>query len=207
MRLYRLVGVLRGVFKYLELLTDLVAKGAQDEILYNEVVAFLNNELSIVLPEISEGDKYQILIDKLNRPIRLCGMVKNEGEPGGGPYIIEDNDGSTSLQILEAAQLDMKNPQVAKFVSESSHFNPVDVVCSTKNYRGEKFDLPEYVDPQTGFISSKSYEGRTLKAQELPGLWNGSMSNWNTVFVEVPLITFNPVKTVFDLMRAEHRAK
>jgi hypothetical protein len=167
----------------------------------------LEKELSIVLPEASQTDKYQVLIDKLNRPIRLCGMVKNEGEPGGGPYIIEDNDGSTSLQILEAAQLDMKNPQVAKFVSESSHFNPVDVVCSTKNYKGEKFDLPEYVDPQTGFISSKSYEGRTLKAQELPGLWNGSMSNWNTVFVEVPLITFNPVKTVFDLMRAEHRAK
>ena len=203
----KLIQLRNKIFKYLELLTDLVSKGAQDEILYNEVVAFLEKELSIVLPEASQVDKYQILIDKLNRPIRLCGMVKNEGEPGGGPYIIEDNDGSTSLQILEAAQLDMKNPQVVKFVSESSHFNPVDVVCSTKNYKGEKFDLSEYVDPQTGFISSKSYEGRTLKAQELPGRWNGSMSNWNAVFVEVPLITFNPVKTVFDLMRAEHRAK
>lgn len=203
----KLIELREKIFRYLELLTDLVEKGAQDDSLYREVVAFLKDELSIELPQTSEADKYQILIDKLNRPIRVCGMVKNEGEPGGGPYIIEENDGASSLQILEGAQLDMNNPHVVKCVKEASHFNPVDVVCSTKNFKGEKFDLPKYVDPQTGFISSKSYEGRTLKAQELPGLWNGSMSNWNTLFVEVPLITFNPVKTVFDLMRAEHRAK
>ncbi len=199
---------LRGkIFEYIALLSELVANNSKNEQLYEEVVKFLEEELSISLPALSEDEKYQFVINKLNRPIRVCGMVKNEGEPGGGPYIVKDNDGSTSLQILEAAQLDMNDPQTVKFVSESSHFNPVDVVCSTKNHLGEKFNLPDFVDPQTGFISSKSYEGRTLKAQELPGLWNGSMSNWNTVFVEVPLITFNPVKTVFDLLRAEHRAK
>ena len=121
-------------------------------------------------------------------------------------YIVYDADGSTSLQILEGAQLDMNDQATVAMLKGSTHFNPVDVVCCTVDYLGRKFDLQRFVDPETGFISHKSYEGRPLKAQELPGLWNGSMSNWNTVFVEVPLITFNPVKTVLDLLRPEHQA-
>lgn len=131
-------------------------------------------------------------------------MVRNTGEPGGGPYIIKDADGSTSLQILEAAQIDMTNESYKKMVKGSTHFNPVDIVCSTVDHHGEPFNLSRFVDPETGFISEKSYEGRALKAQELPGLWNGAMSQWNTIFVEVPLVTFNPVKTVIDLLRPEH---
>ena len=146
-----------------------------------------------------------MLLDKLNRPVRVCGMVKNEGEPGGGPYIIEESDGTTSLQILEGAQIDPNNKQAQKALSRATHFNPVDLVCAVKDYRGRKFNLMEYLDPKTGFISSKSYKGRKLKAQELPGLWNGSMSNWNTQFVEVPITTFNPVKTVLDLLRPMHK--
>ena len=136
---------------------------------------------------------------------KLEEMVKNEGEPGGGPYIIEESDGTTSLQILEGAQIDPNNKQAQKALSRATHFNPVDLVCAVKDYRGRKFNLMEYLDPKTGFISSKSYKGRKLKAQELPGLWNGSMSNWNTQFVEVPITTFNPVKTVLDLLRPMHK--
>ena len=133
-------------------------------------------------------------------------MVRNEGEPGGGPFIIAEEDGSTSLQILEKAQLDSSNPAVLKAAAESTHFNPVDLVCCTIDHKGVKYNLPDYVDPSTGLISEKSYQGRVLKAQELPGLWNGSMSRWNTLFVEVPLSTFNPVKTVLDLGRPAHKA-
>ena len=122
----------------------------------------------------------------------------------GGPYIINEDDGSTSLQILEAAQIDKSDASSADKMKHSTHFNPVDLVCFVKDYKGCKFDLKNYTDPKTGFISEKSYEGKTLRAQELPGLWNGSMSNWNTQFVEVPLITFNPVKTVLDLLRPQH---
>ena len=132
-------------------------------------------------------------------------MVKNVGEPGGGPFIIKEEDGTTSLQILESVQLNPNDPKVMEMFHSGTHFNPVDLVCSLKDYKGEKFDLPAFVDPKAGFISSKSYEGRALKAQELPGLWNGAMSDWNTIFVDVPLITFNPVKTIFDLLRKEHR--
>ena len=142
---------------------------------------------------------------KLDRPIRVCGMVRNEGEPGGGPFIIRDKDGSTSLQILEAAQIDKSNAHAMQALSSATHFNPVDLVCCLRNHEGKKFDLLEHVDEETGLISMKSFQGRELKALELPGLWNGSMSDWNTLFVEVPVETFNPVKTVLDLLRPAHQ--
>jgi hypothetical protein len=142
---------------------------------------------------------------KLNRPIRVCGMVKNTGEPGGGPFWIEESDGSRSLQILETAQIDLNDPESKKHFQASTHFNPVDLVCGTRDYQGNSFDLMKYRDMQTGFITEKSKSGRDLKALELPGLWNGAMAGWNTLFVEVPLLTFNPVKTVNDLLRDEHQ--
>lgn len=142
---------------------------------------------------------------KLNRPIRVCGMVKNTGEPGGGPFWIKEDDGSQSLQILETAQIDLEDPKSKAFMEASTHFNPVDLVCGTRSYTGENFDLMKYRDMKTGFITEKSKSGRELKALELPGLWNGAMAGWNTIFVEVPLITFNPVKTVNDLLRDEHQ--
>ena len=142
---------------------------------------------------------------KLNRPLRVCGMVRNQGEPGGGPFFARNRDGTTSLQIVESSQIDMGNPQQVDIATRASHFNPVDLVCATLDYRGRKYELKAFVDPDTGFISSKSKDGRELKALEVPGLWNGAMSDWNTIFVEVPIITFNPVKTVADLLREEHR--
>ena len=142
---------------------------------------------------------------KLNRPMRVCGVVKNVGEPGGGPFLTHNQDGSVSPQILESSQIDKTNSTYVKMFAESTHFNPVDLVCAVKDYHGVPFRLPDYVDRQTGFISRKSKNGRDLKALELPGLWNGAMSNWNTIFVEVPLSTFNPVKTVNDLLREQHQ--
>ena len=145
------------------------------------------------------------LFDMLNRPILICGMVKNQGEPGGGPFWVSKN-GKESLQIVESAQMDLTDETQKQIVNLSTHFNPVDLVCSIKDYQGNPFDLDRYTDPETGFISQKSLDGKPVKALELPGLWNGSMANWNTIFVEVPLITFNPVKTVKDLLRPEHQA-
>jgi hypothetical protein len=145
------------------------------------------------------------LIEKLNRPMRVCGMVKNQGEPGGGPFWVKDGDFET-LQIVEGAQVDKADPAQFDIIQKSTHFNPVDIVCGVRNYKGEKFDLLEFRDPKTGFIANKSYQGQPIKAMELPGLWNGSMADWNTIFVEVPIITFNPVKTVNDLLRSEHQA-
>ena len=143
----------------------------------------------------------------LNRPIRVCGMVKNEGEPGGGPFWVTGEDGSVSLQVVETAQIDLSDADQNALLKQSTHFNPVDVVCGTKNFKGEKFDLANFRDPNTGFIAEKSKDGKKLKAQELPGLWNGSMANWNTLFVEVPLITFNPVKSVSDLLKDQHQGE
>jgi hypothetical protein len=145
------------------------------------------------------------LYSKLNRPIRVCGMVKNEGEPGGGPFFTENEDGTISLQILESSQIDISKPTEKELLMQSTHFNPVDLVCAVKNYKGQKFDLTEFIDKNTGFISHKSKNGHELKALELPGLWNGAMSDWNTIFVEVPIQTFNPVKTVNDLILLEHQ--
>lgn len=138
----------------------------------------------------------------LDRPIRVCGMVRNEGEPGGGPFWVANADGTESLQIAESSQI---SPEQISLMKEATHFNPVDLVCAVKNRKGERFDLSEYVDPATGFISEKSSGGRDLRAQELPGLWNGAMAKWNTIFVEVPITTFSPVKVVQDLLRREHQ--
>ena len=132
-------------------------------------------------------------------------MVKNEGEPGGGPFMTLNSDKSISLQIVEKSQIDTSNKEQTNIMNSSSHFNPVDLVCGIRDYNGTKYNLLDFVDKGTGFISNKSKDGKELKAQELPGLWNGAMANWNTVFVEVPIITFNPVKTINDLLRKEHQ--
>ena len=167
----------------------------------NEVKSFLWNELNIKdLP----NDIYEIE-RLLNRPLRICGVVKNTGEPGGGPFWIKNEKGETSLQIVEISQIDTQNSRQNSIVNEATHFNPVDIVCGVRDYKGQKFDLKNYTDPNAGIITQKSQGGKTLKALELPGLWNGAMSDWNTAFVEVPLITFNPVKTVNDLLKKEHR--
>ena len=174
--------------------------------LCNEIEAFLRDTLCIEMPEAKDcRARAQALRGKLNRPIRVCGMVRNQGEPGGGPFIIRGKDGSTSLQILEAAQINMEDSRSAEMLRSATHFNPVDIVCCLEDYEGKHFDLTRHVDAETGLISRKSWHGRELKALELPGLWNGSMSDWNTLFVEVPLETFNPVKTVLDLLRPAHR--
>lgn len=173
----------------------------------DEIERFLEETLCIKVPSSCCLEvRKAVLKAKLDRPVRVCGMVRNEGEPGGGPFIIREPDGSTSLQILEGAQIDKTDPRSKAALEASTHFNPVDLVCCLRRYDGSKFDLTEYVDPQTGFISCKSSQGRELKALELPGLWNGAMSRWNTLFVEVPLETFNPVKTVLDLLRPAHIA-
>jgi hypothetical protein len=177
------------------------------EALCDEIAHFLETELCVRLPKVEGlGARVAQLRAKLDRPIRVCGMVRNEGEPGGGPYIIESKDGSTSLQILESVQIDKNNPAAMTAMKGATHFNPVDLVCILRDYKGNHFDLLRHVDPQAGFISSKSYQGRELKALEMPGLWNGAMSDWNTLFVEVPLETFNPVKVVLDLLRPAHQA-
>ena len=168
----------------------------------DKLIRFAKQELNIMVPE---GCDAKTLHSLLNRPMRICGMVKNLGEPGGGPFYTIDTMGNRGLQIVESAQVNHKEPQQEEIFQASTHFNPVDLVCSTKNYRGRYFDLRQYVDPKTGFISKKSKGAQTLKSQELPGLWNGAMAHWITLFVEVPVATFNPVKTVNDLLRKEHR--
>jgi len=173
-----------------------------------EMVYFLQNELCIKNPEtkmLEDAELALYIKSKLNRPLRVCGMVRNQGEPGGGPFLTVNSDGTISLQILESSQIDLKNPEMKQLYEKGTHFNPVDLVCALRNYKDEKFDLTRYIDKNTGFISLKSKNGKELKALELPGLWNGSMSDWNTVFVEVPIETFNPVKTINDLLRREHQ--
>ena len=202
-----LAGILyfyqQKVFEYLEMLD----KDESNNDLTDEILDFMQVELFITIPDnlSNTKEKVNFIKTKLNRPIRICGMVKNEGEPGGGPFWGIGKNGEVSLQVVESSQIDMNNTAKKKLVSESTHFNPVDLVCATKNYKGEKFNLLEYVDPKTGFISSKSLNGKDLKALELPGLWNGAMSDWTTLFVEVPVSTFNPVKTVNDLLRIQHQ--
>ncbi len=192
-----------------DFIQKLINDDSSDEELYTEILDFTKSELCILPPEsLNTIDKKvlrEYLLKILNRPIRICGMVKNQGEPGGGPFWAKNSDGTTSLQIVESSQVDLNDLNIKKIFDGSTHFNPVDLICYVKDYTGQKFDLMNYRDPQTGFISIKSKDGRNLKAQELPGLWNGGMSNWNTVFVEVPLVTFNPVKSVNDLLRDEHQ--
>ncbi|SHI37107.1 DUF4301 family protein [Pseudozobellia thermophila] len=206
-----LAGVLLGVqekaFGYARRLEG----GALSEKELAEIKAFLENELNVrfneAFDELGGNQKAEALKDKINRPIRVCGMVKNEGEPGGGPFWINDRKGNISLQIIESAQIDMNDPAQARILKNATHFNPVDLVCAVKNHKGEKYDLMNFVDPKQGFITGKTKEGRELKALELPGLWNGAMAFWNTIFVEVPSSTFNPVKTVNDLLRPAHQVR
>ena len=174
-----------------------------------EIIDFIEKKLNIdVLEDFYKytiENKLEFIKNKLNRPIRVCGMVKNEGEPGGGPFWVRSYKGNVSLQIVESSQVDTYNPEQAEILVKATHFNPVDLVCATKNYRGEKFNLTEFIDHSTGFIVSKNRNGKDLKGYELPGLWNGAMAKWITVFVEVPLVTFNPVKTVNDLLKPAHQ--
>ncbi|GAB5563654.1 MAG: hypothetical protein Wins2KO_07170 [Winogradskyella sp.] len=176
---------------------------------FTEIETFLVEEMSIKISREYHKylDKYKIeyLREKLDRPIRVCGMVKNEGEPGGGPFWVKDEFGNQSLQIVESAQIDLNNKWQKDKLSNATHFNPVDLVCGVKNYKGEKYNLEDFVDQNAAFITNKTQNGKDLKALELPGLWNGSMAFWNTIFVEVPIITFNPVKTVNDLLKAPHQ--
>ena len=200
-----LVSFQRQSFDYLR---QLEGECADDEL--ETISSFLEEKLCCHHPHISELKKdrdafVDYLRRKLNRPMRVCGVVKNVGEPGGGPFLTYNQDGTISLQILESSQIDSSNETYQRMFTEGTHFNPVDLVCALKDYRGQPFHLPDYVDRSTGFISTKSKDGKVLKALELPGLWNGAMSDWNTVFVEVPLSTFNPVKTINDLLREQHR--
>ena len=199
-----LVKTQQQVFEYLNLIDSGKYTHAQVE----EMIRFLQQHLQCRNSEIKHMEDCDLVLylrKKFNRPMRVCGMVKNVGEPGGGPFLAYNQDGTVSLQILESSQIDMENADAKAMFENGTHFNPVDLVCAVKNYKGEKFNLPQYVDRNTGFISHKSKNGRELKAMELPGLWNGAMSDWNTIFVEVPLVTFNPVKTVNDLLRDVHQ--
>ncbi|MEI6677992.1 MAG: DUF4301 family protein [Mariniphaga sp.] len=195
------------IFNYLKLLETKANAISEKQIA--EIVEFTEKTLCIEpIENQHHADKLTLisyLYQKLNRPIRVCGMVKNEGEPGGGPFWARNADGTVSLQVVESSQIDSANPVQNEIARNATHFNPVDLVCGIRNFKGGKFDLLKYSDPETGFISIKSKDGKVLKAQELPGLWNGAMADWITLFVEVPVITFNPVKTINDLLRSEHQ--
>lgn len=189
---------------YLQMLN----KGNYDIADLRKMIKFMHDVLSVRDDEMKSMEDAELALfikRKLDRPLRVCGMVKNEGEPGGGPFIAYNPDGSTSPQILESNQVDQSNPEYMAMMKSATHFNPVDLVCYIKDIDGNKYNLPDYVDHQAGFISSKSLHGKELKAMELPGLWNGAMSDWNTIFIEVPISTFNPVKTVNDLLRPAHQ--
>jgi conserved hypothetical protein len=199
-----LVDIQQKIFNYLALLDT--GKYSHEEL--EEIKRFVQNDLccrKTGIDKQTDTELAKYLRTKLNRPIRVCGVVKNVGEPGGGPFLTYNQDGTVSLQILESSQIDTANEEYMKMFRNGTHFNPVDLVCAIKDYQGHAFHLPDYIDHSTGFISNKSKDGRELKALELPGLWNGAMSDWNTIFVEVPLETFNPVKTVNDLLREQHQ--
>jgi hypothetical protein len=183
--------------------------GSVDHGALTQVIGFIKDRLFIMIPNRldrqSLDEQVRFLVSRLNRPLRVCGMVKNEGEPGGGPFWVEKPDGICSLQIVESSQVDTGSSEQKKILGSSTHFNPVDLVCAVRDYKGKPFDLRRFADPETGFISIKSKDGKDLKALEHPGLWNGAMADWTTVFVEVPLATFSPVKTLNDLLRKEHQ--
>ncbi len=193
-----LVTLQQKAFNYLRILD-----GTPTDAQLAEIAQFVEHDLCCQ----PKGNKVDAayLRRKLNRPMRVCGVVKNVGEPGGGPFLTYNQDGTVSLQILESSQIDTNNEAYMKMFTQGTHFNPVDLVCAVRDYKGQPFNLPDFVDKTTGFISSKSKSGKELKALELPGLWNGAMSDWSTIFVEVPLGTFNPVKTVNDLLREQHQ--
>ncbi len=199
-----LVTLQQRAFDYLRLLDTGCYSHAQIE----EIIRFVQQDLCCRkkdIKELEDANLVMYLRRKLHRPMRVCGVVKNVGEPGGGPFLTYNADGTVSLQILESSQIDKTNTAYMEMFTQGTHFNPVDLVCAVKDYQGKPFHLPDFVDPATGFISQKSKDGKPLQALELPGLWNGAMSDWNTVFVEVPLGTFNPVKTVNDLLRPQHQ--
>ena len=199
-----LVTLQQRAFDYLRKLDS----GAYNHEKIEEIIRFVQQDLCCRksdIKELEDADLVLYLKKKLNRPMRVCGVVKNVGEPGGGPFLTYNQDGTVSLQILESSQIDKNNAEYMEMFTKGTHFNPVDLVCAVKDYNGQPFNLPDFVDRTTGFISSKSKGGKELKALELPGLWNGAMSDWNTIFVEVPLATFNPVKTVNDLLREQHQ--
>lgn len=198
-----LVDVQHKIFDYLEILN--AGRYSHNELI--DILYFLQESLNIKNPNTKYLEDSELVIylkSKLNRPCRVCGMVRNVGEPGGGPFLAYNQDGTISPQILESSQIDIADPEKKEMFEKGTHFNPVDLVCGIKDYRGHSFNLLDFVDSDTGFISIKSKGGKELKALELPGLWNGAMSDWNTIFVEVPIETFNPVKTVNDLLRDAH---
>ena len=199
-----LVTLQQKAFEYLNVLES----GKYDHAKLEEMIRFVQQDLccrKADIKQLEDADLVIYLRKKLNRPMRVCGVVKNVGEPGGGPFLTYNQDGTVSLQILESSQIDKSNKEYMEMFTKGTHFNPVDLVCAVKDYKGNAFDLPKFVDPTTGFISQKSKSGKELQALELPGLWNGAMSDWSTIFVEVPLSTFNPVKTVNDLLREQHQ--
>lgn len=200
-----LLEIQQEAFEHLNLLNT--GETSDEDI--RRISEFLEKKLNLVIGKEFENypakDKIDYLFEKLNRPLRICGMVKNEGEPGGGPFWVKGEDGQISLQIVESAQIDKNNKSQNEILMNATHFNPVDLVCGIKDFNGKKFDLQKFVDPKTAFITMKTKAGKDLMALELPGLWNGSMAHWNTIFVEVPLITFNPVKTVTDLLKPAHQ--
>jgi len=198
-----LLQLQKDIFSHLEMLER------SSDINLDALITFVSDKLNIVLPK--DFSKYSLdnqkteLFQLLNRPIRVCGMVKNEGEPGGGPFWVHEDNGTVSLQIVESSQIDLNNENQKRIFSESTHFNPVDLVCGLKNFKGEKFNLSDFVNHNAGFIVQKTKNGKDIKAYELPGLWNGAMANWITIFAEVSLETFNPVKTVNDLLKPAHQ--
>ena len=200
-----LIEIQEKIFLYLK---ELESERANKELI-DEIVDFAKNKIHC--PVISDFSKYtkeskiEHLQELLNRPIRVCGMVKNEGEPGGGPFWVRGQKGNLSLQIVESSQVDLQNVSQVKIMAQSTHFNPVDLVCGVKDYKNDRFDLTQFIDHNGGFIAEKTKNGKEIKAYELPGLWNGAMASWITIFVEVPLITFNPVKTVNDLLKPAHQ--
>lgn len=202
-----LLTVRKEMSSYLEVLKANENPGAE---FFEELFSWIQDVMFIPVPDVivqgALSDRRDWAIEILDRPLRVCGMVKNEGEPGGGPFFVKDIQDRVSLQIVEPSQIDTSNPEQMNLLQSSTHFNPVDLVCNIRNHKGEKYNLLDYRDPETGFITEKSMLGKELKAQELPGLWNGSMAYWSTIFVEVPGSTFTPVKTVFDLTRPEHQS-
>jgi len=200
-----LVFLQSRIFQLLNRLVD----GDRDPVLLQEAAGTIDSELSAGLAgdfeHLAADRQAQLLQNRLNRPLRICGMVKNIGEPGGGPFWVRQPDGTTSLQIVESAQVDRSDAGQAEILASSGYFNPVDLVCGIRDHRGNPFDLDRFVDRRAVFISNKSHQGRDLQALELPGLWNGAMAHWNTVFIETPITTFSPVKTVLDLLKPDHQ--
>ena len=202
-----LVETHETVNRYVRQLTE----GSKESGVLEMALDFARNTLLIPEPQAFKQwpveQKRDFLLKRLNRPLRTCGMVRNEGEPGGGPFWVEGKDGNLSLQIVESAEVDPQSSEQRAIWSSSSHFNPVDLVCAVRDFRGNSFHLKDYVNPEAVFISQKSKDGRDLRSLELPGLWNGAMSEWNTIFIEVPIATFSPVKTINDLLKSEHQSE